>query len=74
MRVRRRAERVNARTEGHQCHAEGDCDEGPRGGSLTGQVEVSLTPDAITRVGLKTAVVRQSPVGESLPATIMPSA
>jgi membrane fusion protein, heavy metal efflux system len=39
-------------------------------------VEVSLTPDAITRVGLKTAVVRQAPGGESLavPATIMPNA
>jgi RND family efflux transporter MFP subunit len=39
-------------------------------------VEVSLTPDAIARVGLKTAVVRRAPGGESLavPATIMPNA
>jgi membrane fusion protein, heavy metal efflux system len=45
-------------------------------GTNTDPVEVSLTPDAIARVGLKTAVVRQAPGGESLavPATIMPNA
>jgi cobalt-zinc-cadmium efflux system membrane fusion protein len=45
-------------------------------GTSTEPVEVSLTPDAIARIGLKTAVVRQAPGGESLavPATIMPNA
>jgi RND family efflux transporter MFP subunit len=39
-------------------------------------IEVSLTPDAIARIGLKTALVRQAPGGESLavPATIVPDA
>ena len=39
-------------------------------------VEVLLTPDAIARIGLKTAVVRQAPGAESLavPATITPNA
>jgi RND family efflux transporter MFP subunit len=42
----------------------------------TEPIEVSLTPDAIARVGLKTALVRQVPGGEGLavPATIMPNA
>ncbi|MGH7331907.1 MAG: efflux RND transporter periplasmic adaptor subunit, partial [Candidatus Rokuibacteriota bacterium] len=38
--------------------------------------EVSLTADAIARIGLKTELVRQAPGGESLavPATVMPNA
>jgi cobalt-zinc-cadmium efflux system membrane fusion protein len=45
-------------------------------GTNTDPVEVSLTPDAIARVGLKTAVVQQAPGGESLavPGAIMPNA
>jgi RND family efflux transporter MFP subunit len=45
-------------------------------GASTDPVEVSLTPDAIARIGLKTAVVRQAAGGESLavPATVMPNA
>jgi RND family efflux transporter MFP subunit len=45
-------------------------------GTNTNPVEVSLTPDAIARVGLRTAVVRQAAGGEGLavPATIMPNA
>jgi RND family efflux transporter MFP subunit len=45
-------------------------------GTSTEPVEVSLTPDAIARIGLKTAVVQQAPGGESLavPATITPNA
>jgi RND family efflux transporter MFP subunit len=39
-------------------------------------VEVALTPDAMARIGLTTAVVRQGAGGDSLvvPATIMPNA
>jgi membrane fusion protein, heavy metal efflux system len=53
----------------------------PAPATLTGTtgsepVEVTLTPEAIARIGLKTAVVRQARAGESLafPATIMPNA
>jgi multidrug efflux pump subunit AcrA (membrane-fusion protein) len=46
------------------------------GTASTEPVEVSLTPDAIARIGLKTAVVRQAPGVEGLvvPGTIMPNA
>ena len=42
----------------------------------TEPVEVALTPDAMARIGLTTAVVRQAAGGEGLavPATIMPNA
>ena len=39
-------------------------------------LEVSLTPDAIARIGLKTAVARSAPGGETLavPASVVPNA
>jgi RND family efflux transporter MFP subunit len=49
---------------------------GPAGTAAAEPVEVALTLEAIARIGLKTAVVRQAPGGENLavPATIMPNA
>jgi len=48
----------------------------PMSTTSTEPIEVTLTPEAIARIGLKTAVVRQAPGGESLavPATIIPNA
>jgi RND family efflux transporter MFP subunit len=49
---------------------------GPEGTAAAEPIEVTLTPEAIARIGLKTAVVRHAPGGESLavPATVMPNA
>jgi RND family efflux transporter MFP subunit len=46
------------------------------GGTAAAPLEVSLTPEAVARIGLQTAVVRSVPGGERLvlPASIVPNA